>query len=92
MSTVVKSPRAELDEWLVARRGFVDTARIAARGDSVAMTRLGCGMRIARVDDPRHEGRVDAINGLAVTIRWDNGWKEVVDDYRDLARVKGEKR
>jgi hypothetical protein len=42
------------------------------------MTRYGylkvhCGDRITERDG-RHEGRVNAIDGVTATVKWDNGW------------------
>ena len=89
MNTVVPSPKALLAEFFAARRG-VSLEGARAFGDSVAMVGLPCGTKVCRIDDPRHVGRVEAINGVAVTVRWANGWKETIDDHRDLMKIKGE--
>lgn len=37
-----------------------------------------CGDRVFDVADPRHVGRVDAVNwGHSVNITWDNGFRSV---------------
>jgi hypothetical protein len=38
--------------------------------------KLKCGDRVLDVRDPRHDGRVVAVqNGVVAVVKWDNGWK-----------------
>jgi hypothetical protein len=38
--------------------------------------KLKCGDRVLDVRDPRHDGRVVAVNnGVIAVVKWDNGWK-----------------
>jgi hypothetical protein len=53
---------------------------------SLDLIKLRIGDTVNRTDDPRHFGRVEAIHPtMVVTIKWENGWKEIID-YRELER------
>ena len=56
---------------------------------SIDLIKLHTGDRVHRIDDPRHVGRVEAVHPtMSVTVKWANGWKELIEDYREIVRVK----
>lgn len=77
MGTVVESPRRQLERALGIERDGHDRRRLSA--GSACLRGFTCGVRVARRDNPGHQGEVVANNWGTPRVRWDNGWFESLD-------------